>query len=147
MVKEEDKFITCIARIISEPKVKYDRYDFIFHFNIYRLHRIHIHYPLSCIFRTIALMEARSKLLVNRILKDIAKDIKEGNKEDPASTIEKINSLLDLANVVLAKYNSDTMVDSTVHKPKRKYCKRIKLEPGVEAAQLEATDQAGSVLA
>ena len=93
-------------------------------------------------------MDARATMLVDRIFKDVAKDIKGRNKKEPQETLKKIMVLLELAKVVIEKYTSKEVVDLTIiDKPKRKYTKKIKVEPGVEGPLPVEKDQPGSVLA
>lgn len=92
-------------------------------------------------------MESRSKLLAHRILKDIVKDIKNGAKEDPEELIRKIDSLLDLAKVVLANYKVGETIDLTHPKPKRKYNKKVKVEHVDEAELPKEKDPTDCVLA
>ena len=68
--------------------------------------------------------EDRSRILVNRLFKEIIKDIKDRGDEEPMDTIKNIEELLDLAKTIALK-GIPEVVDLTQRK-KRKYTRKVK---------------------
>lgn len=66
----------------------------------------------------------RSRFLVDKLFKEIVKDIKDRGDEEPMDTIKNVEELLDLAKTIALK-GIPEVVDLTQRK-KRKYTRKVK---------------------
>lgn len=81
--------------------------------------------------------EERSRMLVDRILKDIVKDIKDRGDEEPMDTIKNVEGLLELAKTIVVQC---TPIKVVVGKLKRKYTRKVKSDQSVLVVPPEKTD-------